>query len=83
MLLAIKDYMRERERVTLRELAIRFESDPDAVRAMLDKWIEKGKVVKCDGYACNDCSTHCTTAQQEEAYEWISAKQQVVQFHRG
>ncbi len=71
MLLEIKRYMQERGHVSLRDLALHFDADPDAIRGMLDKWIEKGRVRKCSSLACSGCASNCSTAQQEEAYEWV------------
>ncbi len=71
MLLEIRDYIRERKHVSLRDLALHFDADPDAIRGMLDKWIEKGRVRKCSTAACGGCASNCSTAQQEEAYEWV------------
>jgi len=70
MLLDIKRYLMERQRVSLQDLALHFDTDADAMRGMLDTWIRKGKVTKCDAVACAGCSSSCSTAQQEEAYEW-------------
>ncbi len=71
MLLEIKRYMQERKQVSLRDLALHFDADPEAIRGMLDKWIEKGRVRKCSSLACGSCASDCSAAQQEEAYEWV------------
>jgi hypothetical protein len=71
MILAeMRDYIRARGRVTLSEMAIRFDRDPDALRGMLGKWIAKGKVARLDdatrcGKACAGCAP-----RPEEIYEW-------------
>jgi ferredoxin len=70
MLLDIKRYLMERQRVSLQDLALHFDTDDDAMRGMLATWIRKGKVSKCDAVACGGCSSSCSTAQNEEAYEW-------------
>ncbi len=70
MLLDIKRYLMERQRVSLQDLALHFDTDTDAMRGMLGTWIRKGNVTKCDAVACGGCSSSCSTAQNEEAYEW-------------
>lgn len=70
MLLDIKRYLMERQRVSLQDLALHFDANPDAMRGMLEAWIKKGKVRKCDAVACGGCSSKCSAARQEEAYEW-------------
>jgi len=70
MLLEIKRYLMERQQVSLQDLALHFDTDTDAMRGMLATWIRKGKVTKCDAVACGGCGSSCTTAQQEEAYQW-------------
>lgn len=73
LLLEVRDYIRERKHVSLRDLALHFDTDPEVVRAMLDKWIAKGRVRKCSTAACGGCASNCSTAQAEEAYEWVEA----------
>ena len=81
MLLDIRDYIRERKQVSLRDLALHFDASPDAVRGMLDKWIEKGRVRKCGAAACGGCASDCATAQQEEAYEWVEQPRRFIPIH--
>jgi hypothetical protein len=80
MLLDIKAYMQERKHVSLRDIALHFDADPEAVRGMLDKWIEKGRVIKCSTEACGGCASKCATAQQEEAYEWVERPRRFIQI---
>ncbi len=70
MLLDIKRYLMKHQRVSLQDLVLHFDTDADAMRGMLDAWIKKGKVTKCDAMACSGCSSSCSAAQQEDAYEW-------------
>ena len=70
MILAeIRDYVRERGRVSLAELVNRFDTPPDALRGMLDQWVRRGKmrpVVLADH--CRGC-TQCDPLATE-FYEW-------------
>ena len=72
MILAeIRDYLATRGRAPLSDLATRFAADPEALRAMLDQWIRKGRVRRLDGGsgACGGCCG-CTD-KLPEVYEWV------------
>ena len=67
----LRDYLREKKRITLNELVIHFDMDADALRGMLSKWISKGKVRPLPvnsacGTSCCKCDPMLT-----EFYEWI------------
>jgi putative ferrous iron transport protein C len=67
----LKNYLKEHKRVALVDLANRFSMEPDALRGMLGKWINKGKVRKLDsGTRCGDGCCQCDPAQIE-LYEWV------------
>ena len=40
----VRDYLQQRGRATLADIALHFDTEPDAVRGMLQIWIQKGKV---------------------------------------
>nr|WP_239056628.1 FeoC-like transcriptional regulator [Wenzhouxiangella limi] len=51
-------------------MAMRFRTDPDALRGMLSKWISKGRVQKLpSGTACGGGCCRCDP-QSIEIYEW-------------
>lgn len=70
----LKNYLASVQSVSLNDLAIRFNSDAQAIRAMLELLIRKGnirrtkKTTAC-GSLCNKCDLHTT-----EIYEWINKK---------
>jgi hypothetical protein len=68
----IRDYLRERGQASLRELALRFDTDPDALRGMLAHWVRKGRVSRQTvGTSCGGC-TQCDPAAME-IYLWGEA----------
>jgi hypothetical protein len=72
MILAeVRDYIASRRRVPLSDLVARFDIDADALRAMLEQWIRKGRLRRLDVEAksCGTCCG-CTTAEPE-IYEWV------------
>ncbi len=72
MILAdIRSYLVNQQSATLNDLANHFETDPETIRAMLQIWINKGKIIKlppqkgCGG-GCSQC--HCSLV---ESYQWV------------
>ena len=72
MILAdLKSYLQANRRVSLLDLANRFDVDPNAVRGMLEKWISKGRVRRlASGTACGQGCCQCDPTQME-LYEWV------------
>ncbi|HYN39392.1 MAG TPA: FeoC-like transcriptional regulator [Rhodospirillales bacterium] len=73
MILAdVRDYLAQRGRAPLSDLCCRFGVDEDALRAMLEHWIRKGRVRRLDAGsgACGGC---CGCADKvPEVYEWVA-----------
>lgn len=73
MLSEIKTILMENRCASIHTLAYRLKADPEMVRAMLDHWIRKGKVVQRGGAAaagkCGGCA-QCGPATLE-VYEWV------------
>ena len=65
----VADYLRLRGHASLDDLASHFDTSPEAMRGMLDRWIAKGKVVHCPASACRGCKSACDSAPGD-AYEW-------------
>jgi putative ferrous iron transport protein C len=68
----IRKYIEQRGQVTLADMANHFESDPEALRGMLNVWIRKGKITRhlCTsvcGSSCKGCNSAAT-----EIYTWDS-----------
>lgn len=68
----LKIYLSERKMVPLSDIAVHFDSDPDALRGMLEHWIRKGRVRLhlddgCQGSCCGGCSSH----GNKDVYEWV------------
>jgi len=69
----VKQYLSQRGSASLSDIALHFDTNPDALRGMLQKWISKGKVrrqladASC-GSSCNKCDPATT-----EIYEWVDS----------
>lgn len=67
----IKRYLMQHKQVTLGDLSIHFDTDPEAMRGMLDQWVRKGSVLKSELQAtCNKTCSKCCDASAMEIYEW-------------
>ena len=71
VLTELKGYLSERRTATLTEIARQLAAEPDAVRAMLDHWVRKGKVRRSAAERCNGC-VGCAAADVE-FYEWVDS----------
>ncbi|MFZ2727236.1 MAG: FeoC-like transcriptional regulator [Methylococcaceae bacterium] len=71
ILTELRDYLKQQHRVSLKDLMTHFNSDADTLRAMLAKWINKGKVKKLSLEA--NCGTSCCRCDSTltELYEWL------------
>lgn len=69
----LKAYLSGRGRATLSDMALHFDSDPDALRGMLEQFIRKGRVRRLTlGPACGGCQK-CDLAAPE-IYEWTEGR---------
>ena len=78
MILAdIGRYVQEHQQVTLNQIALHFNAQPDAVRGMLKIWVNKGKISRQMATAsCGSSCQQCDTASTE-IYIWGMATDQV------
>lgn len=69
----VRDYIRRRGQVSLQDLALHFDVEPDALRGMLERWIEKGKVERRSANPA--CGSSCSQCQPDtvELYAWVEA----------
>ncbi|MCW8933404.1 MAG: FeoC-like transcriptional regulator [Gammaproteobacteria bacterium] len=67
----IRDYLKTKGQAPLRDMALEFKMEQDALRPILEQWISKGKITKlpqgtpCGG-GCNSCEPEAI-----ELYQWI------------
>lgn len=66
----LRDYLEARGRASLQELALHFDTEPDALRGMLAHWIRKGRASRRSaGVSCGSRCTQCDPASVE-IYVW-------------
>ncbi|MCA1974593.1 MAG: FeoC-like transcriptional regulator [Caenispirillum sp.] len=70
---SVRDYLADKRRATLTDIALHFDSRPEAVRPVLDRWQEKGRVEVLQGAsACGKSSSACGCCTKPEAvYVWL------------
>lgn len=66
----IRNYLEQRGQATLGDIALHFDAEPDAVRGMLELWMQKGKVHRQMATAsCGDSCSQCDPSATE-IYVW-------------
>ncbi len=68
MLSDIRNYLSNRDAVSVRDLALHFDVSPAAMQGMLNHWIRKGRVKRI--FACGGCNS-CDN-QDSEIYTWVA-----------
>jgi len=69
----IRNYLQQRGQASLNDIAMHFDTPPEAVKGMLEIWIKKGRVQRhlanpsC-GSSCSQCAPATT-----EIYEWVGS----------
>ncbi len=67
----IKQYLSQRGSATLSDISVHFNTDPDAMRGMLEQWIRKGRVSKhIAGTSCGSSCNKCDI-KDSEIYRWV------------
>ncbi|MCW8890726.1 MAG: FeoC-like transcriptional regulator [Sedimenticola sp.] len=69
----MRRYLQQHQQVCLSDIALHFDSSPDATRGMLETWIRKGKVRRLPTMACGSSCGKCAP-EQVELYEWVGER---------
>ena len=71
ILTEIRDYLKAKGQAPLRDMALEFKMEQDALRPILEQWISKGKITKLpQGTACGG-GCHSCEPEAIELYQWI------------
>ncbi len=66
----VKQYVKSREQVSLQDIALHFDKEPETVRGILDFWVRKGRIkLKSQPPSCSG-NCHCSANQAQEVYQW-------------
>ncbi len=66
----LKNYVKSRRQVSLRDAALHFDVEPEAIRGMLEFWINKGKISKHSSDAACAGGCACSIKDDQEMYVW-------------
>ncbi|MGM3161856.1 FeoC-like transcriptional regulator [Dickeya undicola] len=71
-LLELRDFVRERKKVSLQDISTTFKTDPGVVEGMLAVWVQKGKIRFHSGEAAPKCGSCCGCDKSlGQYYEWL------------
>jgi putative ferrous iron transport protein C len=68
----IKKYVQQRKQVSLQDIALHFDKEPETIRGMLDFWIRKGRIQRfVQQPSCSSSgSCQCSAKQELDIYQW-------------
>lgn len=66
----VKDYVESRRQVTLSDIATHFDVEPEAVKGMLEFWVNKGKITHHSSAQVCGGSCSCSRKDNNDVYEW-------------
>ena len=71
ILIQLRDYLKQHRQAPLRDLALTFKMDEQALKPLIEHWVAKGKVEKMPPHT--GCQGGCTACAPEtiEIYRWI------------
>lgn len=73
ILTEIRDYLKLKGQAPLRDMALEFGMEQDALRPILEQWIDKGKIEKLpQGTICGS-GCHSCEPLTIELYQWVGS----------
>ena len=71
ILTEIRDYLKVKKQAPLRDMALEFNIEQDALRPILEQWVNKGKITKLpQGTTCGG-GCHSCEPEVIELYQWV------------
>ncbi|AUH00961.1 FeoC-like transcriptional regulator [Pectobacteriaceae bacterium CE70] len=73
-LIELRDFVREKQKVSLRDISMTFHAEPGVVEGMLDVWVQKGKI-RCHRTVDNGKCGSCCSCDKgiSQYYEWLGS----------
>jgi len=69
----IRNYLQQRGQASLSDIAVHFDTPPEAIKGMLDIWVRKGRIQRhLANPSCGSRCCYCATATTE-IYEWVGS----------
>jgi len=66
----LKNYVKSRQQVSLRDAALHFDVEPEAISGMLAFWISKGKISRYSNPPACGGGCACSFQADRELYVW-------------
>ena len=67
----VRNYLREKGQAPLRDMALEFNMDQNALRPIVEQWVNRGKVQKlAQGTSCGSSCNACAP-ETIEIYQWL------------
>jgi putative ferrous iron transport protein C len=66
----LKNYVKSRQQVSLTDMALHFDAEPEAIKGMMEFWIGKGKIKKYSNNPVCGGGCSCSYKEAEELYAW-------------
>lgn len=71
ILLQLKQYIRDKEKVTFSDVCNKFDVSPDTANALIDRLEQQGHVQRLSGQQCDSqCSSTCS--KNEDWLQWLN-----------
>jgi putative ferrous iron transport protein C len=67
----IRDYLRTKHQASLRDMALEFSMDQEALRPILEQLVNKGKAEKLPQGSTCEGGCHSCAPETIEIYQWI------------
>ena len=66
----LKNYVKTRRQVSLKDAALHFDVEPDVIEGMLEFWIGKGKISKQSNELVCGGGCSCSYKEDQALYVW-------------
>lgn len=66
----LKNYVKSRRQVSLRDVALHFDVEPEAIGGMLAFWVSKGKISRYSNPQACGGGCACSFQAERELYMW-------------
>jgi len=66
----LQHYLKQKQQVSLKDIATHFDVEQEAVAGMLDFWVRKGKVRRISNHSACSGGCSCSHKDDSDVYEW-------------
>ncbi len=67
----LKNYIKTRQQVSLKDIALHFDVEPETAKGMLDFLVKKGRIsLRSNPLSCASGCSSCSEAENSDIYIW-------------